>query len=44
MRSPAGNYVFAQIAGAASTGIVLSGNSLEPHQQAVTYIDGATEP
>ena len=44
MRSPAGNNVFAQISGAASTGIVLSGNSLEPHQQAVTYIDGATEP
>jgi len=44
MRSPAGNSVFAQISGAASTGIVLSGNSLEPHQQAVTYIDGAIEP
>jgi hypothetical protein len=44
MRSPAGNTVFAQISGAASTGIVLSGNSLEPHQQAATYIDGATEP
>jgi polygalacturonase len=44
MRSPAGNRVFAQIAGAASTGIVLTGNSLEPHQQAAAYIDGATEP
>jgi len=44
MRSPAGNSVFAQVSGAASTGIVLAGNSLEPHQQAVTYIDGATAP
>jgi hypothetical protein len=44
MRSPAGNSVFAQISGAASTGVVLSGNSLEPHEQAAKYTDGASEP
>jgi hypothetical protein len=43
MRSPADSQVFAQIGGAASSGIKLAGNSLNKGQQAVNYTDGATE-
>lgn len=43
MRSPVGPKVFAQVSGAGSSGIALSGNLLEPGQQAATYTDGATE-
>jgi len=43
MRSPAGVKVFAQVSGASSSGLSLSGNSLDPGQQAVSYTDGATE-
>jgi hypothetical protein len=42
MRSPAGVSVFAQVSGAGSSGISLSGNSLDASQQSATYIDGAT--
>jgi polygalacturonase len=42
MRSPAGVSVFAQVSGAGSLGISLSGNSLDASQQSATYIDGAT--
>ena len=43
MRSPAGVQVFLQVSGDGSSGISLSGNSLDPGQRAATYIDGATE-
>jgi polygalacturonase len=43
MRSPAGSQVFAQISGAASSGITLLGNSLNQGQQAVSFSDGATK-
>jgi polygalacturonase len=43
MRSPAGIKVFAQVSGAGSSAISLSGNSLDQGQQAATYTDGATE-
>ena len=43
MRSPAGVQVFAQVSGANSSCISLSGNSLDPGQHAATYADGATE-
>jgi hypothetical protein len=42
MRCPAGTQVFAQVSGEGSTGISLSGISLDAGQQAATYIDGAT--
>lgn len=43
MRSPVGMQVFAQVGGAASSGIALAGNVLDPGQTAVNYTDGATE-
>jgi hypothetical protein len=43
MRSPAGIQVFAQISGADSSGIALSGNVLDRGQKAATFTDGATE-
>jgi polygalacturonase len=43
MRSPADSQVFAQISGAASSGITLLGNSLNRGQQAVSFSDGATK-
>jgi len=43
MRSPVGVGVFAQVSGAASSGISIVGNSIEPGQKAVTYSDGAKE-
>jgi len=43
MRSPADSQVFAQIGGAASSGIKFAGNSLNKGQQAVKYTGGATE-
>jgi len=43
MRSPAGSRVFAQVSGAGSSAISLSGNSLDSSQQATSYADGATE-
>jgi polygalacturonase len=42
MRSPAGVGVFAQVSGAESSGISLSGNALDQGQQAATFTDGAT--
>ena len=43
MRSPAGIGVFAQVSGAGSSDISLSGNVLDPGQKAATFTDGATE-
>jgi len=43
MRSPADSKVFTQVSGAGSSGIALSGNSLEPGQHAATYVDGAKQ-
>jgi len=43
MRSPVGAAVFAQVSGAASSAISIMGNSLEPGQKVVSYIDGAKE-
>jgi hypothetical protein len=43
MRSPIGAAVFAQVSGAASSDISIMGNSLEPGQKVVSYIDGAKE-
>jgi len=43
MRSPVGSKVFAQVSGAGSSSIGLSGNLLDPGQQPATYTDGASE-
>jgi hypothetical protein len=43
MRAPADASVFAQIGGADSSGIALTGNSIGSQQQAVRYADGASE-
>jgi len=43
MRSPLGSQVFAQVSGAASSGVTLLGNSLNQGQQAVSFSDGATK-
>jgi polygalacturonase len=41
MRSPVGSKLFAQVSGAASNGIVLSGNVLETGQAPLHFADGA---
>lgn len=43
MRAPLGSKVFAQVSGADSSDIRLVANSLEHDQQAVQYVNGATE-
>jgi hypothetical protein len=43
MRSPAASLVFAQVSGAASSGITLLSNSLAKDQKSVNYTGGATE-
>jgi hypothetical protein len=43
MRAPIGVKVFAQVGGASSSGISLSGNVLDAGQQAVHFTDGAAE-
>jgi polygalacturonase len=43
MRSPAGTQVFAQVSGAASSGITLLGNSLNRGQMPARYSNGAME-
>jgi polygalacturonase len=43
MRAPADSRLFAQVSGAASSGIALLGNSLTRDQQAVSFTEGAAE-